>query len=34
MRKLIVLGLTLPLCIALARAGEHRNGQQFNRDYE
>jgi DUF4097 and DUF4098 domain-containing protein YvlB len=26
MRKLIILGLTLPLCIALARAGEHRNG--------
>ena len=26
MRKLIVLGLTLPLCIVLARAGEHRNG--------
>jgi len=26
MRKLIALGLTLPLCIALARAGEYRNG--------
>src|SRR6266853_2377452 len=24
MKKLIVLGLTLPLCIVLARAGEHR----------
>jgi len=25
MKKLIVLGLTLPLCIVLARAGEHRS---------
>ncbi len=25
MKKLIVLGLTLPLCVALARAGEHAN---------
>jgi DUF4097 and DUF4098 domain-containing protein YvlB len=26
MKKMIALGLTLPLCIALARAGEHREG--------
>jgi DUF4097 and DUF4098 domain-containing protein YvlB len=26
MRKLIVFGLTLPLCLVLARAGEHRTG--------
>jgi DUF4097 and DUF4098 domain-containing protein YvlB len=26
MKKLIVLGLTLPLCLVLARAGEHRTG--------
>lgn len=25
MRKLIILGLVLPLCIVMARAGEHRN---------
>src|ERR1700757_4232676 len=32
MKKLIALGLTLPLCMALARAGDHRSTITMNDD--